>query len=222
MDQAARGAKALEAKNFTEAISLYSQAINELPTAVDYYIKRSTAHQRTQPPDHYAALGDAEHAVVLATKRQKRELIAQAQLRRAIALFSLERYGDAEYVIGIVKELDPKEKSLPTWEAKLAAKLKEIDNEDDKRRVTVKKLRDTDEPKTATAANGDSTSGNDSQANAWSAATSSAGKAEAVQTPSNKIRHEWYQNNENVFFTLFAKGIPESQTELQIHERSVS
>lgn len=222
MDQAARGAKALEAKDFAGAISLYTQAIATLPTAVDYYIKRSTAHQRISPPDHNSALGDAEQAVVLAIKRQKRELIMQAQLRRAITLFSLERYGDAEYVFGIVKELDPKEKSLPMWEAKLAAKLKVLDENDERRQVTVKKVPEVEDPKPAEAINGGSSTQNNDQVNGASTAAPSAAKAQGVQTPSSKIRHEWYQNNENVFVTLFAKGIPQSQTDLQIQERSVS
>ena len=54
------------------------------------------AYTRLSPPDHQAAFNDAELAVSLATKRAKRELIADSQLRRAVTLFNLERYGDAK------------------------------------------------------------------------------------------------------------------------------
>ena len=87
MDNAKRGAEALSAGRHAEAIEAYSQAIRASPTAPDYYIKRSTAYQRSSPPDFASALSDAENAVLLAQKRAKRELIVQAQLRRAIALF---------------------------------------------------------------------------------------------------------------------------------------
>ena len=89
MDEAHRGEAALEAKNFSEAVTLFSAALAKSPTAVPYYIKRSTAYQRSQK--YSEALNDAEIAVVLALKRAKRELISQAQLRRGIALFNLQK-----------------------------------------------------------------------------------------------------------------------------------
>lgn len=96
MDQAAQGAAALNSKDFTAAVTHYTDALAVNSQAVDYYIKRSTAYTRISPPDHTTALSDAEIALTLASHRGKRELIIQAQLRRAIALFSLERYGDAK------------------------------------------------------------------------------------------------------------------------------
>lgn len=146
MDLAARGASALSASNFDEAISQYTKAISLNPKAVDYYIKRSTAYQRASPPDHQAALHDAEIALVLAVKRAKRELIAQAQHRRAIALYHLERYGDAQFVFEIFKKLDPKDKTLPIWEAKLKGKIKELAEDDEKMKVTVKEIPDIELP----------------------------------------------------------------------------
>ena len=60
-----------------------------------FYVQCSKAYTRLSPLDHQAAFNDAELAVSLATKRAKRELIAESQLRRAVTLFSLERYGDS-------------------------------------------------------------------------------------------------------------------------------
>lgn len=65
--------------------------------AVNYDVQRSKAYTRLSPLDHQAASNDAELAVSLATQRAKRELIAESQLRRAVTLFSLERYGDTKH-----------------------------------------------------------------------------------------------------------------------------
>ena len=71
---------------------------------MSYYISRSTAFTRVSPPDHEASYKDAEVALSLASRRAKRELIGQSQLRRAIALFGLERFADAKQCLEWVKE----------------------------------------------------------------------------------------------------------------------
>ena len=222
MDKAAAGAEALKTGDFPEAVRKYTEAIIVSPTSPDYYIKRSTAHQRSNPPNYLAALEDAEKGVILARKRAKRELIAQGQLRRAIALFLLERYGDAQFAFGIVKRLNEKEKTLDIWEKKVAEKLKDLPEDNPKREVTIleipeDKTSDTDEGKTS-AHTKDTSTGLSEQAKIATAAS----KTEGVQTPADKIKHDWYQNNENVYFTLLVKGVPKERASVDIHPRSLS
>ncbi|KAL8691948.1 MAG: hypothetical protein Q9218_002930 [Villophora microphyllina] len=224
MDQAAKGAAALNSKDFSTAVSHYTDAINVNSQAVDYYIKRSTAYTRTSPPDYDAALSDAEIALNLASNRGKRELIIQAQLRRAIALFSLERYGDAEACFDWVKEMNKDEKSLQIWGMKLDNKLKTLSEDDEKAKVTVKRLpsvqvppqkqKNTDTPKESTE-----------PANAFlekSEEFNKLSKLDGVQTPVNKIRHEWYQTQDTVVVSLFAKGIPKDKATIDIQPRSLA
>ncbi|KAJ9660584.1 Cochaperone protein [Coniosporium apollinis] len=230
MDLAARGASALSASNFDEAISQYTKAISLNPKAVDYYIKRSTAYQRASPPDHQAALHDAEIALVLAVKRAKRELIAQAQHRRAIALYHLERYGDAQFVFEIFKKLDPKDKTLPIWEAKLKGKIKELAEDDEKMKVTVKEIPDIElpapeaarAPATAAATSAEKANGSTAQPPSASASASTPTAAGVVQTPPSKIKHDWYQNNDTVYLSLLAKGVPKDKATINIEERAIS
>lgn len=208
MDQAARGASALKDGRFAEAVIQYSAAISHSPGAVDYYIKRSTAHQRSSPPDYAAALQDAEIAVNLATQRGKRELIAQAQLRRAIALFGLERYADAGHCFGIVRRLNEKESSLLIWEKKVEGKLKGLGAGANGREVTVKDVPDVELPSLGTKVR--EKKDDKMEENSKKAADESNVDviAVAVQTPANKIRHEWYQTADHVTIELFAKGVP--------------
>jgi hypothetical protein len=108
MNAATKGDQAATASHWPDAIEHYTLALIELPRAPTYYIKRSTAYSRLKPadggPDSEAALRDAETALVLARERGKRELILDAQMRRAIALFQLERYGDAAFLFNVVKD----------------------------------------------------------------------------------------------------------------------
>lgn len=227
MDQAARGATALSSGDYPLAISNYTAALSSNSQAVDYYIKRSTAYTRTSPADHASALKDAETAVVLAHKRGKRELIAQAQLRRGIALFGLERWADAGQCFDWVKKLNPKETSLLIWEKKVEGKLKACEDGDERAVVNVVELPEVDLPKLdeakkierkteVTAEETTTTNG------AVAKDTTTEKKEEGMQTPAYKIRHEWYQTTENVIVTLFAKGVPKDKATVEIQRQSLA
>ena len=98
---AARGKKALDAKDYETAIEEFTAAIKESPTSPDFFIQRSIAHQRARKFDE--ALADAEQAVLNAQKRAKKESIVEGQLRRGIALHSLGRYADADFTLALGK-----------------------------------------------------------------------------------------------------------------------
>ncbi|KAL8886827.1 MAG: hypothetical protein Q9192_006423 [Flavoplaca navasiana] len=214
MDQAAKGAAALEAKNFSAAVTHYTEALTINSQAVNYYIQRSTAYTRISPPDYHAALSDAEVALTLASKRGKRELIIQAQLRRAIALFSLDRYADAKAAFDWVKEMNKDEKSLQIWTMKVENKLKELPEDDVKAQTTIQRYPDVEVPeqKEAKASNIPSCEPKTAISNQEGQAT----KAEGVQTPADKIRHEWYQTDDAVVVSLFVKGVPKDKTTIDI------
>ena len=221
MDAAAQGAAALASKDFTSAISHYTRAISSHPQGVDYYIKRSTAYTRTSPPDHALALSDAETAVVLAHKRGKRELIAQAQLRRGITLFGLERWADAGACFGWAKKLAPKEGSLAIWELKVKGKLDALELGDEKGAAGVKEMPDVNIEGLGKEAKKTEKEAEKAE-KAEKPAAGEETKAEGVQTPANKIRHEWYQTQDNVVVTLFAKGVPKENTTIDIQPQSLA
>ena len=222
MDEAARGASALSTGDFPLAITHYTKAIGSNPQAVDYYIKRSTAYTRISPTDPTSALKDSEIAVLLAVKRGKRELLAQSQLRRGIALFGLERWADAQECFSWVSKLDEKEKSLKIWGIKVEAKLKGLDENDDRRKATVKEIPDVEIPKEMEVKKIESTVAKTKSSIATTPEVKEIAKLEGVRTPADKIRHEWYQTTENVVVTLFAKGIPKDKATIEILQKSLS
>ncbi|XRM46019.1 Cochaperone protein [Aspergillus tubingensis] len=106
MNAASLGDTALQSSDPTTATLHYTTALLTHPRSPSYFIKRSTAFSRLKPtPNLPAALRDAESAVLLARERGKRELIVEAQMRRAIVLFLMGRYVAAEGVVGVVERM---------------------------------------------------------------------------------------------------------------------
>lgn len=222
-EHAARGKKLAEDSKYPEAIEQFTAALRASPTSPDYLVHRATAYQRSQ--QFPKALQDAERAVVFAKQRAKKELIIQAQLRRGIALFNLQRYGDAELAFSTVKRMDEKEKSISMWIQKTEMKLRSLPEGDEKAMVTITETPDLDHipaaaEKQASAAN--SLSGSASNDTATFAATAPSATPSIQQTPVEKIRHEWYQSSENIYFTLLAKGVPKNQAKVDITEHSMT
>ena len=223
--QATKGKKALESINYEEAIQEYTAAIKESPTSPDYFIQRSIAYQRTKKFDE--ALDDAEQGVINAQKRAKKELITEAQFRRAVALYSLSRYGDADFVLNLVKQRNPDHKQAAMWINKNALAVKSLSEDDERRKCNVKE-------NPTSKATAESSKGKDVEITQDSSAkkenTTSTGESTAAssatvalqQTPADKIRYEWYQNTEKVFFTLLAKGVPKEKAQIDISTRSLN
>jgi suppressor of G2 allele of SKP1 len=210
MDDARKGDAALSASKPDEAIEHYTKALGVNPTAVKYYIGRSTAYQRTSK--FTEALHDADVAVVLAKKRGSRELIKDAQFRRAVALFHLGKYADADFLLRIVKGLDEKDKMLPIWEAKVASKLKDVPEDSEERTVTIKENPDVEIPSTTTST---------APTKAEGSTTNQAPKPPAP-TPKEKIKTDWYQSHDTVTLNIMAKGVPKDKAAVEIEQDAVS
>ncbi|KAH9822085.1 protein SGT1 homolog-like protein A [Teratosphaeria destructans] len=210
-----KGKSALADKRYDEAIDCFTKALAQSPTSPDYLIHRSTAYQRAGKYD--AALADADHAVLAAQKRGRREAILEAQFRRGCTLYSLGRYGDAQYILGICGKMNEKHNPTHLWFQKAKLALRGLPEADEKRKVVVKETPD------APAVPDESESKSDTgSAPATRVAPAAPATATPQQTPADKIRHEWYQNNDKLFFTLMAKGVPKEKAHIEVLERSLT
>lgn len=241
-DAAARGAAALASSNFSLALSEYTKALIEIPTSPDFYIQRSIAFTRVKPARHELALKDAELAVLCAQKRAKREKIQAAQQRRVVSLYNVGQYANAKFVLSTMLRWrpandKPAKMEGDMWTARVEAKLKSLS---EPQQVTAKEYPEIELPteaklktqlKTQLKADGSyiypediasiptqtktSPTTSDTVAQEQSLASSSTSTA-------TKIRHEWYQNNQNVTLTLYIKGVPKDKAEgIQIEDDSV-
>ncbi|KAI9771537.1 MAG: hypothetical protein M1839_002780 [Geoglossum umbratile] len=221
---ATQALEAFSSGNYALAVTLYTTLLSQYPSTLDYYIKRSTAHQRTA--DYASALSDAEVAVMLAHKRSKKDILAAAQLRRGIALFMLQRYGDAMVCFDAVKKLNDKERGLDIWVGKCEKSLRELPTDDGKRLGSVKEIPDVEVPKAGSFISSgkgkENAKSNDDGKQEQNSTTVKAPAAAAVQIPATKIRHEWYQTTQDVVFTLLAKGVPKDKASIDIQEQYLS
>ncbi|KAF2764088.1 SGS-domain-containing protein [Teratosphaeria nubilosa] len=208
-----KGKTALADRKYDEAIDSFTKALAQSPSSPDYLIHRSTAYQRAGK--HHEALADADDAVLAAKKRGKREAILEAQFRRGCTLYSLGRYGDAQYILGICGKMNEKHNPTHLWFQKAKLALRGLPEGDAKRKVTVKETPD------APAVDEGRTTSNGS-ATAPPLAPAAPTTAPPQQTPADKIRHEWYQNNDKVFFTLMAKGVTKEKAHIELLERSLT
>ncbi|KAI9765501.1 MAG: hypothetical protein M1840_007327 [Geoglossum simile] len=221
---ATQALEAFSTGNYALAINLYTTLLSQYPSTLDYYIKRSTAHQRTS--DYASALSDAEIAIVLAHKRGRKDVLPMAQLRRGIALYMLHRYGDAMVCFDAVRKLNDKERGLDIWVGKCEKGLRELPEDDARRSGNVKEIPDVEVPKagsfTSSEKSKENVKPNDDGKKEQSSSSAKAVVAAALQTPASKIRHEWYQTTQDVVFTLLVKGVQKDKASIDIQEQYLS
>lgn len=87
------GVKAVKDGKYEEGIRNLTEALRERPAPL-WLLERSKAYLRTGAIPH--ALRDAERALRVAFDRANRDLMIEAQIRRAVAYFRLARYADAD------------------------------------------------------------------------------------------------------------------------------
>lgn len=241
-DAAARGSNAIASSDFSLALSEYTKALNEIPTSPDFYIQRSIAFTRIKPTRHDLALKDAEYAVLFAQKRAKREKIQAAQQRRVVSLYGLGKYADAQFILSTMERWRP-DGNKPAkmegdmWKARVESKLKAVS---EPQQVTAKEYPEVEIPSEAKLKgelraqlkpDGSYIFPEDVASEPIQSKTpgpTSNGTTKEQPTPPSttstvtKIRHEWYQNPQNVTLTLYAKGVAKDKAQIDIKDDSVS
>jgi suppressor of G2 allele of SKP1 len=224
---ATKGQAALASSDYPTAVSHLTKALNSQSTPSPLWlIQRSTAYQRTG--QHALALADADNAVLAAYARGKRELIATAHFRRAVALHGMGRYGDARLCLLWCQKFNEKEKGVTMWQAKVKADYEKAGGEEAEcNKVSVKEVPDkVEEVQQKIGEEGKenvrSSKGEKAKVGVAKAEPEKAAAPAATsQTPKEKIRNEWYQSNTTVTIEIFAKGVPHD-AEVDIQEGSVS
>ena len=228
---ASKGQKALETNDYPAAITHFSAAIkatSSSPTISPLWlIQRSTAYQRTG--DYDKALKDAEMAHYSATQRGRREFVATAQFRRAIAYHGLGQYGNARRCLVWTRKANDKEKALGMWQAKVTADYdKAGGDEAECNKVTaveappMTEREDIDAMFKQQAEKKETVSTVTKVANTPAKREEPAAVAKPAGTTIDKIRVEWYQTNANVTIEIFCKGIPKENATVKFEEGQVS
>ena len=214
MAAAARGQTAFAKGDYPTAIEQLSIALKDQSSPL-WLIQRSTAYHRSKQYD--LALADANNATIIAFQRARREQIATAQFRRAVALHALGRFGDARLCLNWSYKKNEKEKGLTMWIAKVKADYEKAGGEEAEcNRTTVKEIPEKVEAKKEEKKEAPK------KENVKPAAVETSVAKPMQLTPKEKIRHEWHQSENDVTVEVLAKGIPKEKAEVVIEEGNVS
>ncbi|ORY79060.1 SGS domain-domain-containing protein [Protomyces lactucae-debilis] len=208
---AAEAAAELSKGNHEGAIRCYTSAIEAEPKNIDHLLGRASAHHRLKRHDE--ALEDAERALSIAIEKKNKTGRSQAQFRRGVALYGLKRFADAAFCFDLSEKDDPeqKEKMRGVWIAKTKAAL---DGQAQPQKVTVQ-----EKPVAV-----DAVKKTVESLLSASVTESKAESKESVPIPAawKPPKHEWYQSNDKVVVTIFAKKIPADKVNVDMEPRSLS
>lgn len=219
------GKAALDAKDYPLAISNFSKALSEFPTSPDIYVLRSTARQRDS--DLPGALNDAEIATELAFRRQKREAICNAQLRRTIVLSAMRKWPDASKTAdwALRGASQPLQNQISIHKSRIDRELaKAGDDPTGQSESTVEERPQVTIPDATIEA---VTVRDEEVDKERKGSVDAAGAASALsQTTSSqssvaKPRHEWYQSKTLVTIDLLSKNVPKDKATVEITPSSV-
>lgn len=195
------------------------------------------------------ALDDVELALAIGAERGRREVVIPAQVRRGVTYFMLQRYADAQFLFRIARsKIGPdqlkmerdklKSRELPFWESKVNRRVNEegvdrtirvqeypqikVPGQEALRQKLKEQLSSGD---FGSVLKSESTQAQTKQESVPSSSTSEAPTTSTQSPPSGPVsgtlRHEWYQRNDAVIVTLYAKGVPKDQAQIDIQPDSV-
>lgn len=199
------GDEAVDSKDFLSALSHYSSALAENPEAFLALIKRAVVYTKLSNYDD--AKSDISKAFVVAEKRGKRTDKALCYYRLGLA-----NYGEKDFESAVVnfkraKELQCAEPGLEIWLSKA---------ERDWKKAAGAELKKEEKPKVPVAEPEQKLEQKPEQK------STSVDLINKIAPLKVKIREDWYQNNETVTVTIYAKKVQELTLQIDFLPRSVS
>ncbi|KTW29813.1 hypothetical protein T552_01018 [Pneumocystis carinii B80] len=210
-DLAKQAEKYTELKDYSNAIEALTRALKEIPTSIDYHIKRSTAYHCNK--QYEEALKDAEAAVYLADLKGKREQKGLGQLRRGITLFRQGQPENSYFALRKAEECIPNNNMLASWLLKVKMAIEKVECEKECTIREIPCLRDLDNILQAEIEKIQSVEVQ-SEINTE--------KKSVNEKEKSNIRYEWYQNDDTVTITLYAKSVDKNTLKKEFKERSLS
>lgn len=193
--QIKHGDESMEKKDFLTALSQYGAAIKENPNAFLAYIKRASAYLKLH--DYTNATADISKAFTIAENRGRREDKGLCYYRLGLVSYAEKDFPAALVNFNKAKEFQCTDAALDIWIAKAERDIKKSGG--------VPK-----EPQSEKAA-------------AEESVKSTNVDVINKQAPLKpKIRDDWYQSNEEVTVTIYAKNINRDTLSVDFGSRSVA
>ncbi|RKP31373.1 SGS-domain-containing protein [Metschnikowia bicuspidata] len=194
-----------EALDFAGAIYKYTCALKENPDAFSAVIKRAQAY--TKAKEYTNAKADIESALQLAEKRGKMHEKALCYFRRGIVFYAEKKYADSLASFKRAVELKCPEPSLNIWVSKVKRDL---------------------EKQGKSAKSTASTTAAQCIAQTTAQSTTTPQPSTSIETINKhtplklQIRDDWYQDQESVTVTIYAKNVYKDSAQTEFSETSVA
>ncbi|PVH17923.1 uncharacterized protein CXQ87_000824 [Candidozyma duobushaemuli] len=187
------GDEAVNKKDFSGAIEQYTLALKENPEAFLGYIKRAAAYLKVS--EYSNARGDIDRAISIADKRGKRDDKGLCYYRLGLINYAEKHYSEALTNFKKSKEHSYSEPALDIWINKAERDLKRAGQAAEEKPLT----------------------------SAESQSKSTSADVINKQAPLKvKIRDDWYQSNDTVTVTIYAKNVKEESLGASFNPRSVA
>lgn len=216
------GDEAAAQKDYLGAISKYSAALAEQPQAFLPLLKR--AHVHLHLCDYDSAKADISKAFVVAEQRGKRDDVAACHFKLGLVNYKEKEYSGALVNFEQAKKHGSTEPAMDMWiaKAKLDLKKKRLQalpqtllDQTNPDQQTEAKSGETTDPETLALAEAKSTP-------ATTEKSTSAATINKHAPLKAKVRDDWYQNNDSVVVTIFARNVAKDAVAVEFGSNSVS
>lgn len=204
----AKGDKELKEKDYLSAIATYSAALKEHLKSFQAFIKRSTAYQKLN--NYESAKKDISDAFAVAEGKGKRAELGICYFRLGLIYYAEKNYKLALKNFENAVEFDCPETTVETWRSKCEYDLK--------KNPPVEQSDDEDHTELLNAVSISEDKSEQSQ----SKASTNIDVINNQAPLKVKIRDDWYQTNDSVIITIYAKNIKEQDLQIQFKPTLVS
>jgi len=187
-------------EEYDQALELYSKAIESDCNQPEYFLKRCIAYQKVNK--FKESINDADMAIKISKGNQK--IASKAYLRKGISEFESELYNEAKSDFEVANTLIPNDTILKKWQKKITEK--ETQNPSLFKKEETSTLQPQQEVSNSTTTEQSATTEQPQQ----------------VQQPPQRVRHEWFQNENYVTISVFIKKVKPETVTIDLEERALS
>lgn len=213
-----QGDAALKEGDYLDVISKFTAALKENPKSFNALIKRSIGYQKLS--NFEAAMKDISDAFSVAQEKGKRSEMGLCYFRLALIYFIQKKFKLAHSNIVKAKEFDCQEKTVDLWTSKIEYELKKNPPQEDEI--------DDDFP----AIDADAEPATEPEQKPVSEGVAAPTKTTQPSTNIDvinkqaplklKIREDWYQSNDEIIITIYAKNVKEDELKIAFESRAVN
>jgi len=181
-------------EEYEQALELYTKAIESDCTKPEYFLKRCITYQKVKK--YKESINDADMAIKISQGNQK--IVSKAYLRKGISEFENELFVEAKNDFEVANTLIPNDSILKKWRQKIAEKEAQNPALFKKEESNIKTNTEQQQ------------------------STSTEPQPQQQQQLPQRVRHEWFQNENYVTISVFIKKVKPETVSIDLEDRALS